>query len=151
MQQTFCSLKTKNMSEKKEKLRIGVCGIGSIGSRHVKLLAQRTNVEVLLCDPTQEHLDSVKHLPNLEKSTNSFDELLDSNLDGLIIAAPDKFHIAQAEAGCRKGIAVLIEKPLAENAEQGESLLKTLEETNAKVLVGYPLRHNSIFESQRID
>lgn len=133
------------MNKKNEKLRIGVCGVGSIGFRHARLLSQRTDVEVLLCDPAQEHLDSAKHLPNLEKLTQSFDDLLDSNLDGLIIASPDKFHIVQAEAACRKRIAVLIEKPVAENTGQGEGLLKTIEETKGKVLVGYPLRHNSIF------
>lgn len=133
------------MSEKKAKLRIGVCGIGSIGFRHARLLSQRTDVSLFLCDPAEAHLDSAKHLPNLERSTQSFDDLLESDLDGLIISSPDKFHIAQAEAACRKGIAVLIEKPVAESAVQGESLLKTIAETNAKVLVGYPLRHNSIF------
>lgn len=133
------------MKEKRGKLRIGVCGVGSIGFRHARLLAQRTDVSVFLCDPVRAHLDSARHLPNLEKLTNSFDDLLDSDLDGLIIASPDKFHIVQAEAACRKGIAVLIEKPVAENAKQGESLLETIKETNAKVLVGYPLRHNSIF------
>lgn len=133
------------MSDKKEKLRIGVCGIGSIGFRHARLLAQRNDVEILLCDSTQAHLDSAKHLPNLEKLTQSFEELLNSNLDGLIIATPDHLHIPLAEAACRKGIAVLIEKPVAENTRQGEKLIEVIKETNAKVLVGYPLRHNSIF------
>lgn len=133
------------MNKEKEKIRIGVCGIGSIGFRHARLLSQRTDVSLFLCDPTQEHLEAAKHLPNLEKLTQSFDDLLYSDLDGLIIASPDKFHIIQAEAACRKGIAVLIEKPVAENVSQGQSLLKTIEETNGKVLVGYPLRHNSIF------
>lgn len=133
------------MSAKIEKLRIGVCGIGSIGFRHARLLSNKSDVEILLCDTTQAHLDSAAILPNLGKLTNSFDELLDSNLDGLIIATPDKFHVVQTEAACRKGIAVLIEKPVAENTEQGESLIQTISETNAKVLVGYPLRHNSIF------
>lgn len=133
------------MSDKKEKLRIGVCGIGSIGFRHARLLAQRNDVEILLCDTTQAHLDSATNLPNLEKLTNSFEELLDSDLNGLIIATPDHLHIPLAEAACRKGIAVLIEKPVAENTEQGEKLIKVINEANAKVLVGYPLRHNLIF------
>lgn len=133
------------MSDNHKKFRLGVCGIGSIGFRHTRLLSNRNDVEILLCDTTQAHLNSAASLPNLKKLTNSFEELLDSNLNGLIIATPDKFHIVQAESACRKGIAVLIEKPVAENAEQGESLIQTISETNAKVLVGYPLRHNSIF------
>jgi len=133
------------MSEKKEKLRIGVCGIGSIGFRHARLLSQRNDVALLLCDSVPAHLDAAANLPNLEKATQSFEELLYLNLDGLVIATPDRFHISQAEAACRKGIAVLIEKPIAEETEQGESLVKTIGETNGKVLVGYPLRYNTVF------
>ncbi|MEZ5344945.1 MAG: Gfo/Idh/MocA family oxidoreductase [Pyrinomonadaceae bacterium] len=133
------------MSENRKKLRIGVCGVGSIGFRHARLLSLRADTDLLICDMAQEHLDAAADLPNLKFSTNSFDELLDSGLDGLIIATPDKFHIAQAEAALKKQIAVLIEKPVAENTAQGERLLKTISETNGKVLVGYPLRHNLIF------
>lgn len=84
-------------------------------------------------------------LPNLELSTVSFDELIDSGLDGLVIATPDHLHIQQAEAACRKRITVLIEKPLAENAAQGEQLKHVVAETNANILVGYPLRYNLVF------
>jgi predicted dehydrogenase len=133
------------MSEKKEKLRIGVCGIGSIGFRHARLLSQRNDVALLLCDSAPAHLEAAADLPNLEKATRSFDELLDADLDGLVIATPDRFHISQAEAACRQEIAVLIEKPVAEDTKQAESLIQTIKETNGKVLVGYPLRHNAVF------
>ncbi len=137
------------MSEKKSKLRIGVCGVGSIGFRHARLLSLRSDVDLLICDTTGAHLDAAAGIPNLKKATPSFDDLLDSDLDGIIIATPDKFHISQAEAACRKGIAVLIEKPVAENTAQGETLAQTIAETNGKVLVGYPLRHNVIFQKAK--
>lgn len=137
------------MSEKDRKLRIGICGIGSIGFRHARLLSNRDDVEIFLCDTTLSHLDSAKKLSNLAETTQSFEKLLDSDLDGLIIATPDKFHISQAEAACRKGIAVLIEKPVAENVEQGKKLLEVINETNGKVLVGYPLRHNTVFRKAK--
>lgn len=135
----------KSMSKEKDKLRLGVCGIGSIGFRHARLLSLRSDVTLFLCDTTRAHLDAAASLPNLDKATESFEELLDSDLDGLIIATPDHLHIPLAEAACLKGVAVLIEKPVAENTEQGERLSEVISQTNAKVLVGYPLRHNSIF------
>lgn len=137
------------MSKKDHKLRIGVCGVGSIGFRHARLLSNRDDVALFLCDTTQAHLDSAKDLPNLAETSQSFEELIDSNLDGLIIATPDKFHVSQAETACLKGIAVLIEKPVAENSEQGKKLIEIVEETNGKVLVGYPLRHNLVFRKAK--
>lgn len=133
------------MSEDIEKLRMGVCGIGSIGFRHARLLAQRDDIRLFLCDPVRAHLEAAQALPHVEQLTESFEELLDSNLDGLVIAAPDHLHIPFAEAAARRGTAVLIEKPVAENTKQGETLKQVISETNAKVLVGYPLRHNQIF------
>lgn len=125
--------------------RIGVCGIGSIGFRHARLLSQRTDVVLSLCDIVPDHLKQAKSLSNLEKLTGSFEEFLDLGLDGVVIATPDRFHIPQAEAACKKGLAVLIEKPIAENATQVESLKRIVEKTNAPVLVGYPLHYNRIF------
>lgn len=125
--------------------RIGICGIGSIGFRHARLLSQRNDVTLCLCDVVPNHLDRARNLSNLEKLIESFEEFLDLNLDGVIVATPDQFHIPQAEAACQKGIAVLIEKPIAESAGQVENLKRTVEKTNARVLVGYPLHYNRIF------
>jgi len=125
--------------------RIGVCGIGSIGFRHARLLSQRNDVILSLCDVVPDHLKQAANLSNLEKLTESFEEFLDLDLDGVVIATPDRFHVPQAEAACKKGLAVLIEKPIAENATQVESLKRIVEKTNARVLVGYPLHYNRIF------
>ena len=133
------------MSKNSKRLRIGVSGIGSIGFRHTRLLSQKGGVDIYVADPVEAHRKAAMALPGVTASTDSFDQLLEYGLDGLIIATPDQFHISQAEAACRKGAAVLIEKPIAENVAQCESLTETIKETNAKVLVGYPLRHNSVF------
>ena len=136
---------SKNMDVNDKLYRIGVCGIGSIGFRHARLLSQRNDVILSLCDVVPEHLNRARSLSNLEKLTESFEEFLDLDLDGVVIATPDKFHVPQAEAACRKGIAVLIEKPVAENATQVESLKRTVKKSAAPVLVGYPLHYNRIF------
>ncbi len=133
------------MSENSKRLRIGVSGIGSIGFRHTRLLSQLGGVDIFVADPVESHRKAAMELPGVAASTDSFDRLLEYGLDGLIIAAPDQFHISQAEQACRKGAAVLIEKPIAENVTQCDSLITTIKEAKAKVLVGYPLRHNSVF------
>src|SRR5690349_1125508 len=120
----------------KNKLRIGVCGIGSIGFRHARLLSQRREVSLCLCDTTRAQLESAAGLANLERATESVEELLVMSLDALVIATPDQFHIEQAVAACRKGAAVLIEKPVAENTKQAAALERCVRDSNARVLVG---------------
>lgn len=137
------------MNDKPRQLRIGVSGVGSIGFRHVRLLSQRGGIDIFLSDPVAEHLRAAETLPGVAGTASSFEELLGFGLDGVIIATPDRFHVPQAEAACRKGVAVLVEKPVAENAAQAEHLRQVRDETKAKLLVGYPLRHNSIFRKAK--
>ena len=40
-------------------------------------------------------------------------------LDVLVVATPDRFHIEQTLAASKKGIPVLLEKPIAEDTMQG--------------------------------
>ena len=133
------------MSDKIKRLRIGVSGVGSIGLRHTRLLSQRGDLDICVADPVDAHRRAALDLPGVITATDTIEELLDRGLDGLIVATPDQFHISQAEAACRKGVPVLIEKPIAENVERCASLVETIKETGVKVLVGYPLRHNSLF------
>lgn len=128
-----------------KRLRIGVCGVGSIGSRHARLLSQRGDVDVFAADTTEQHLRDVAKLPAVIHSTDSLDELFDFGLDGVIIATPDHLHVPFGEAACRKGVPLLLEKPIADTAQSAERLLRVSGETGTKILVGYPLRHNSIF------
>jgi predicted dehydrogenase len=125
----------------KGRLKIGVVGVGSIGFRHARLLSYRPDIELYLCDPVPQNLQSALALSSVAKSTDDFADLLKYPLDGLVVATPDRFHVEQTEAACRQGIPVLLEKPVAENTLQGFQLLKAIREMGAVVLVGYVLRH----------
>lgn len=130
------------------KIKIGVCGVGSIGFRHARLLSTKHNIELAVCDPVKEHLEAAEKLDNIIGLTNSCQDLLALGLDGLIIATPDRLHVDQAVAASEKGAAVLIEKPIAENAAEAGILLEH-EKNGAKILVGYPLRHNPLFHKAK--
>lgn len=132
------------MSDRK-RIRIGVCGVGSIGSRHARLLSQRGDVDVCIADTTEEHIREARKLPAVTISTDSLDEMLEFGLDGLIVATPDHLHVPFAESACRKGVPVLLEKPIADSSRNAERLLDVSSETGTKILVGYPLRYNAIF------
>ncbi|MGE3384872.1 MAG: Gfo/Idh/MocA family protein [Pyrinomonadaceae bacterium] len=132
-------------SDTQRRMRIGVCGVGSIGSRHARLLSQRGDVDVYVADPVEQHIREAERLPNVAASSATLDELLDFELDGLVVATPDRFHVPFAETACLKGIPVLLEKPIAEDVSSGEHLKRVITQTGTKVLVGYPLRHHSGF------
>lgn len=43
---------------KNQRFRIGICGVGSIGFRHARLLSYRPDVDLYLCDSASAQLDA---------------------------------------------------------------------------------------------
>ncbi len=125
----------------REALRVGVSGLGSIGRRHARLLAGLGVREVCLYDVVPDERELPVELAPLASWAHSFDELLDRDLDGLVVAVPDESHAEQVAAACRKGTPVLVEKPLAPSVAAGRQIEQVVAETGTPVLVGYVLRH----------
>ncbi|MFN0165224.1 MAG: Gfo/Idh/MocA family protein [Bryobacteraceae bacterium] len=123
----------------KPKLRIGVCGLGSIGFRHARLLSKRIDVTIDLCDPSAERLNHAAELPNIDGRYPEFERLLEGRPDAVVIASPDRWHVAQSQAAAARGIPILLEKPVAESAEAARPLLAAAEQV--PILVGYMLHH----------
>lgn len=115
--------------------------MGSIGLRHAEIFSRRGDVSLYLCDAEISRLQSLKTISGLCNISDSFEQMLEWDLDGIIIATPESLHVSQGIQACRRNIPILLEKPVAENAEQGRELLVAARATGAKVLVGYILRH----------
>ena len=97
-------------------VRIGVIGVGNIGSHHVKYLESgRVKGAKLsaVCDVDPDRLKWVKeNISNLIECFDNFDELLQSgSVDAIIIAIPHYFHPEYAIKAMRSGIHVMCEKP----------------------------------------
>lgn len=98
-------------------------------------------MELYLCDPEPSRWESSKELGTPCKTTDRFETMLDWELDGIVIATPEALHVAQGIQACRKRVPILLEKPVAQNAEQGQALLDVARETGTKILVGYVVRY----------
>ena len=69
--------------------------------------------------------------------------------DAVIVATPNAGHVPAALAAVERGIAVLVEKPLAESIEAGRTLVDAARECDVPVLVGHHRRHNPVIERAR--
>lgn len=97
-------------------LRIGIIGMGNMGSDHAKKLAQGTVPEVILTavseNDGQRLAASRSYLPDTVGFFASPHEMMDSGLcDAVIIATPHYDHPELAIAAFSKGLHVLCEKP----------------------------------------
>ena len=125
-----------------------IIGLGSIGSRHLKIIKQlRPEININLL----RRKESIEN--NLEKLANKIfydkKDALKENLDGVIIASPSSMHINQAINFLDLNIPIFIEKPISNNLEDYLKFKKLSEIKNAQILVGYVLRYSKILNEYR--
>ncbi|MEL6793094.1 MAG: Gfo/Idh/MocA family oxidoreductase [Pseudomonadota bacterium] len=69
--------------------------------------------------------------------------------DGYIIATPNQLHVEAGLACVAAGRPALIEKPIADRAEDAARLVATAEAANVPLLIGHHRRHNPIIETAK--
>jgi predicted dehydrogenase len=123
------------------RLRVGVVGVGHLGQHHARILAAMPNVElVAVVDARPEQAQAVA--ANC-RTTALFDyrPLLES-VDAVTIAVPTILHREVAGAFLERGIATLVEKPMAGSAAESEKLVQQARASGALLQVGHIERFN---------
>jgi len=119
-------------------IQLGHIGTGGQGTR---LLGGMMNAggarSVAVCDPFLPRRETAGKLVSqiqgdAPKLYNDFRELLaDGNIDAVVIATPDHWHVPIGLAAVRAGKDVYIEKPLGYTLEQNRAMQKTVREKDA--------------------
>jgi predicted dehydrogenase len=126
------------------KIRIAVAGAGYIGQVHMGV-AQNSPTCALsaIVDPSPVAVAlATKAGVPLYKS---LEELLAKDRpDGLILATPNHLHVSQALQCIEAKLPILLEKPIATTVAEGEQLLKVVDATGAKLLIGHHRAHSPI-------
>jgi len=127
----------------KDKFTIGICGLGSIGLQHARAVVNLKGFDIVGYDTVPETALS-EDLP-LSAFYNDWDSFLNHPMDGVILASPTEYHAAQAKAFLKRRIALLIEKPMAQDRASALEIRDLALKNEVPVLVGYSLRHSSLF------
>jgi predicted dehydrogenase len=120
---------------------IGVCGIGSIGARHVQVLSAIPGITVTVYDAVAGADQIEQRAGAPVRIARSYEQLLDLCPDGVVIASPDAAHLSQLLQACQRDIPVLLEKPVAGSAAEAEERLVETSADLSRVLVGYVLHY----------
>jgi predicted dehydrogenase len=128
--------------------RLGFLGVGWIGRNRLEALARGQVAEIAAVGDTVEA--NARAAGKLAPSAviGSFEEMLDLNLDGLVIATPSGLHASQAIAALEKGLAVFCQKPLGRTA--GETASVVAAARAADRLLGVDLSYRFLNATQRI-
>ena len=124
-------------------LRIGLAGLGSMGRNHLRILASRSDIRlVAIADPVAAALSAAVASSGAQPFDEPLAMIAEAELDALIVAAPTTSHVPLALAAIDRDIPVLIEKPLAESAEEGERIVVAARRRGVPVQVGHVERFN---------
>ncbi len=132
-----------------EPFRLALVGAGLItqGSHLPAALASDRVTVSALVDSVPGRAESLARNYGIKPIvTTSMREIL-GQIDGALIATPNDSHAAIAVECLHAGVSVLIEKPLAATAAEGEEILAAAKRSGATVAVGYStrFRHSTDF------
>ncbi|MBP1049517.1 Gfo/Idh/MocA family oxidoreductase [Rhodococcus qingshengii] len=125
--------------------RIGVVGLGRIGSYHARNLLTLNGVDALVVtDVDARRTSDVASELDVESAADP-DALLASGIDGVLIAASSSSHADLIEAAVRRDIPTFCEKPVADSIESSVRVLATAEQTSVPVQIGFQRRFDPSF------
>ena len=125
-------------------LRVGLVGYGLAGSVfHAPLISTTdglTLAAVVTGNPERQAQAQAEH-PGVTV-VDSIDGLWPLNPDLVVVASPNRLHVAHARAALEAGVAAVVDKPLAASADEARPLVELAER------LGLPL---SVFQNRRWD
>jgi UDP-N-acetylglucosamine 3-dehydrogenase len=112
-----------------------------MGRNHARVLAELAEVDqVVGVDASEEARQEVAHRLGIA-TVASIDDLPDP-IDAAVVAVPSSLHRVVGEQLLLRGVACLIEKPLAPSVEDAEALIAAASRSGAVATVGHIERFN---------
>jgi predicted dehydrogenase len=124
-------------------IRVGLAGLGSMGRNHLRILSARPDVTLAaVTDPVDSALAAASAQTGAQPFAEPLAMIAEADLQAVVVAAPTTAHVPLALAAIERGIAVLVEKPLAATAEEGMRIVAAARAAGVPVQVGHVERFN---------
>ena len=133
-------------------LNIGLIGVGGRCRGLMQALAKVPGVRLAaVCDIYDPHLDFArKNADPKAFATKAYKELLDrQDVDAVLIATPDHWHVPMTVDACDAGKDVYVEKPLTHNLAEGAAVIEAQDKHSKIVQVGTQQRSMPQFQQAR--
>jgi len=128
-----------------KRLRMAVVGVGHLGKEHARVLAGLPDVELVgVADVNHEQAHSVARRLGTQAFADYWPLL--NLVDAASIAVPTSRHVEVARDFLRRGIPLLVEKPLAPDLAGADELTALARQTGTILQVGHIERFNPALE-----
>jgi len=130
------------------KIKTAVIGVGSFGQHHARVVSESEKADLVAIVDFDE--DRGKEIAGRNSVDFTKDYLsVAKKLDAAVVVTPTSSHFHIASDLLQRGIHTFIEKPIAENAEEGKQLVDMAEKRGLVLQVGHIERFNPAFRAVR--
>ena len=125
-------------------IRVGVIGAGHLGRHHARILGSLEGASLTAVADTQRgravDAAAAVNAPVFE----DYRELLAAagTVDAVVVAVPTELHHEVAAAFLERGVAALVEKPMARTLDEADRLIAVAQASGAILAVGQTERYN---------
>ncbi len=128
-------------------LRVGVVGVGVMGSNHARVFAGLPGTELVgVADPDRKQAEFVARTLGCV-AVADVNELVERDIDAITIAAPTYLHRDIALTCIERGIHVMVEKPITSSVEEGQEIIRAARRAGVTLMVGHVERFNPAVEA----
>ncbi|WP_202307142.1 MULTISPECIES: Gfo/Idh/MocA family protein [unclassified Mesorhizobium] len=129
-------------------ISIGLIGAGLIGRKHLRKIAEHP--DYTLAGISDVNSDAVAAQYPEERVYADYRAMLDeARPEAVIIASPNQLHADAGVECARRGIHILVEKPVTDTAEAARVLIAETRRSGIKTLVGHHRRHHDQVQQLR--
>lgn len=124
-----------------------ICGVGSIGRRHLSNLRALGETEFVLLRSHQSTLTDgeLNGIP----TEIEIRAALAHQPDAVIVSNPTALHLDVAIPAAQAGCAILLEKPISHDMQQVDELKHALEGNGNRLLIGFQFRFHLVLRKVR--
>ena len=123
------------------KTRVAVIGVGALGRHHARILAGLDGADLVgIVDINESRAREIGALVNAQWFSSAAEVL--GHVDAVTVAVPTESHESVALPFLERGIGVLVEKPLARNADEARKMIDAAAASGAVFGVGHTERYN---------
>ncbi len=123
-------------------MRVGVIGVGSMGQNHARLLAEKGTLAAV-ADVVPDAARAIGEKYSV-KHYLSYQELLKTDVDSVVIVTPTSTHEKIAEDAINAGKNVLLEKPMTGSSASLKKLVDLARRNKVILAGGFTERHNPV-------
>ena len=118
-------------------VRIGVLGVGSFAQHFIPLYQRHPLVDsVTLCDHVRDKLERAVEVFHPDRTLDSFDDLLESDVDSVVIITQPWLHAEQAVRALRAGKHVYSAVPTGQSLDEVRQFVEAVTATGLVYMLG---------------